>query len=62
MLSHFGESVRSHWGIKTRLHSVLNVGFREDDCRIRKDHAPQNFAIQKRHLAQSFESTKNLKK
>ena len=40
-----GESVRSHWGIENYLHWVLDVGFREDDCRIRKDNAPQNFAI-----------------
>jgi len=40
-----GESVRSHWGIENSLHWVLDVGFREDDCRIRKDNAPQNFAI-----------------
>ena len=40
-----GESVRSHWGIENPLHWVLDVAFREDDCRIRKDHAPQNFAI-----------------
>jgi len=39
-----GESVRSPWGIKNSLHWVLDVGFREDDCRIRKDNAPQNFA------------------
>ena len=38
----FGESVRSHWGIENSLHWVLDVGFREDDCRIRKDNAPQN--------------------
>ena len=40
-----GESVRSHWGIENSLHWVLDVGFREDDCRIRKDNASQNFAI-----------------
>ena len=39
-----GESVRSHRGIKNSLHWVLDVGFREDDCRIRKDNAPPNFA------------------
>jgi predicted transposase YbfD/YdcC len=44
-----GESVCSHWGIKNSLHWVLNVGFREDDCRIRKDNAPQNFA-RSRHI------------
>ena len=37
-----GESVRSHWGIENYLHWVLDVGFREDDCRIIK--APQKFA------------------
>ena len=40
-----GESVRSHWAIENSLHWVLDVGFREDDCRIRKDNAPQNFAM-----------------
>ena len=44
MLSHLGESVRSHWGIKNSLHWVLDVGFCEDNCRIIKDNAPQNFA------------------
>jgi len=45
-----GESVRSHWGIENYLHWVLDVGFREDDCRIRKDNAPQNFATN-RHIS-----------
>lgn len=26
------------------MHWVLDVTFREDDCRVRKDHAPRNFA------------------
>jgi len=46
----FGESVRSHWGIENPLHWVLDVAFREDECRIRKDNAPQNFAIL-RHIS-----------
>lgn len=41
----FGNSIRSHWGIENSLHWVLDVALREDDCRIRKDNAPQNFAI-----------------
>jgi predicted transposase YbfD/YdcC len=46
----FGNSIRSHWGIENSLHWVLDVALREDDCRIRKDNAPQNFAIL-RHIA-----------
>ncbi len=48
----FAKAVRSHWGIENRLHWVLDVTFREDDCRVRKDHAPHNFvALRKFALA-----------
>lgn len=46
----FARSVRSHWGVENSLHWVLDVAFREDECRIRKDNAPQNFAVL-RHMA-----------
>ncbi len=41
----FANSIRSHWGIENLLHWVLDVALKEDDCRIRKDNAPQNFAV-----------------
>ncbi len=41
----FANSVRSHWGIENSLHWILDVALKEDDCRIRKDNAPQNFAV-----------------
>ena len=46
----FAKAVRGHWGIENSLHWVLDVAFREDECRIRKDNAPQNFAVL-RHIA-----------
>lgn len=46
----FAQSVRSHWGIENQLHWILDVAFNEDASRIRKDHAPANFALI-RHIA-----------
>ncbi len=45
-----GAAVRRHWGIENSLHWVLDVAFREDDSRTRKDNAPQNLATL-RHVA-----------
>jgi predicted transposase YbfD/YdcC len=46
----FGNAVRKHWGIENSLHWVLDVVFREDESRVRKDFAPENLAML-RHIA-----------
>lgn len=43
-------AVRSHWSVENNLHWVLDIAFREDDSRVRKDNGPQNFTVL-RHVA-----------
>jgi predicted transposase YbfD/YdcC len=45
-----GKAIRGHWSIENSLHWVLDIAFREDESRIRKDHAPENVATL-RHIA-----------
>jgi predicted transposase YbfD/YdcC len=44
------ETVRKHWSIENELHWVLDVALNEDHSRVRKDQAPENFAVL-RHIA-----------
>ncbi len=44
------KAIRSHWSIENSLHWCLDISFREDHCRVRKDHAPENMAVL-RHMA-----------
>lgn len=46
----FGNAVRRHWGIENSVHWVLDIAFREDESRIRKGAAPENFGAM-RHIA-----------
>ena len=43
-------AVRTHWQIENKVHWVLDIAFREDDCRIRKGNGAENFAVL-RHIA-----------
>jgi predicted transposase YbfD/YdcC len=44
------QAVRKHWSIENKLHWVLDVALNEDRSRVRKDQAPENFAVL-RHIA-----------
>lgn len=46
----FARAVRGHWGIENGLHWVLDMAFREDQLRIRLNHAAENAAVL-RHIA-----------
>jgi predicted transposase YbfD/YdcC len=46
----FARAVRGHWGIENGEHYILDMTFDEDASRIRREHAPENFAVV-RHLA-----------
>ena len=48
-----GEAIRSHWGVENSHHWVMDMVFRDDECRIRKDNAPANFATIK-HIASNL--------
>ena len=37
-------AVRCHWQVENSLHWVLDVAFREDACRTRTGHGPENLA------------------
>ncbi|MCJ7617570.1 MAG: transposase [Desulfobacterales bacterium] len=43
-------AVSSHWEIENSLHWVLDISFREEESRIRKYNAIENFAVL-RHMA-----------
>lgn len=46
----FSNAVRKHWAIENQLHWVLDVSFREDDSRVRRNNASENLSVF-RHVA-----------
>lgn len=50
LASQLGPVVRSHWAVENSLHWVMDMTFRDDECRVRTDHAPANFTTIK-HMA-----------
>ena len=45
-----GRVVRDHWAIENSLHWVMDMTFRDDECRIRTQNAPENIVTLK-HMA-----------
>ena len=40
--------IRQHWEVENKAHWVLDVAFKEDDCRIRKGDGAENVGIIRR--------------
>jgi predicted transposase YbfD/YdcC len=47
-----GPVIRSHWAVES-MHWVLDMVFRDDECRVRTEHAPANFTTIK-HMAHNL--------
>jgi predicted transposase YbfD/YdcC len=48
-----GPMIRDHWAIENSLHWILDMLFRDDECRVRTDNAPANFTTMK-HMANNI--------
>ena len=48
-----GPIVHGHWSIENSLHWVMDMMFRDDECRVRTDHAPANCTTIK-HMAHNL--------
>jgi len=55
-----GPMIRNHWMIENSLHWVLDMVFRDDECRVRTDNAPANLATLRR-MAYNVMRTANTK-
>ncbi len=50
LASLIGPFIRDHWTVENSLHWILDMVFRDDECRVRTDHAPANLTTIK-HMA-----------
>ena len=57
----FNLIIRSHWGIENELHWRLDIAFREDECRIRKDNGAENFSVVRRIALNLLKKDKSVK-
>lgn len=56
------EAIRGHWSIENSLHWVLDVVFREDQCRVREGEGAENLAIIRRLALNLLQQEKTLKR
>ena len=56
-----GDAIRKHWSIENSLHWCLDVGLKEDACRIHAGNAAENVSIL-RHLSMNMIKSKSKRK
>jgi len=59
---HISRAIRRHWGIENEVHWIMDVTFKEDQCRIRNGHSPRNFALLRRMSLNALNQEKTLKR
>ena len=58
----FAKAVRRHWSVENELHWVLDVSFREDDSRIRRENGAENMATARHITLNMLRQEKTCKK
>ena len=55
------QNKRSHWSIENSLHWVLDMAFREDESRARKDNSAENLNVLRQIALNILKSETSLK-
>ena len=55
------QAIRMHWGVENSLHWVLDIAFREDECRKRIGNQPENFAIVRKFALNLLKQDRSLR-
>lgn len=55
------QAIRQHWSVENNLHWKLDVGMREDDCRISRGNADQNLGTLRKIVLKLLEDERTFK-
>ena len=55
-IEEFAQAIREHWGIENQLHWCLDVAFREDASRARRDNSPLNLNVMRKNALSLLKS------
>jgi predicted transposase YbfD/YdcC len=58
----FANASRSHWGVENGVHWILDVVFREDQCRARTGYSARNFSALRKFVLTALRQDKESKR